>query len=107
MKRLALLWCGAAILGGCSWFNETMRSQSPEELEPEEKQARLVGDFTAVPVNMDMDCVRVENVGLVTGLHGTGSDPALRRNVPPCWKRCVSAALPTRTACWLPATSRW
>jgi len=76
MKRLALLWCGAAILGGCSWFNETMRSQSPEDLEPEEKQARLVGDLTAVPINMDMDCVRVEAVGLVTGLHGTGSDPA-------------------------------
>jgi flagellar basal body P-ring protein FlgI len=73
MKRLALLLCGAAILGGCSWFNETMRSQSPEEPEPEEARARLVGDL-AVAANLEP--VRVEAVGLVTGLHGTGSDPA-------------------------------
>ncbi len=73
MKRLALLLCGAAIVGGCSWFNETMRSQSPEEPEPEEPHARLVGDL-AVPANLEP--VRVDAVGLVTGLHGTGSDPA-------------------------------
>ncbi len=73
MKRLALLWCGAAILGGCSWFNGlTMRSQSPDDPEPEEPRVRLVGDI-AVPTGMHL--VRVEAVGLVTGLHGTGSDP--------------------------------
>jgi hypothetical protein len=75
MKRLALLFCGAAILGGCSWFNETMRSQSPEEPEPEEPRAKLVGD-TAVPEIQSLSPVRVDTVGLVTGLHGTGSDPA-------------------------------
>ena len=59
--------------GGCSWFNGlTMRSQSPEEPEPDESHTRLVGDL-AVPTGMQP--VRVEAVGLVTGLHGTGSDP--------------------------------
>jgi flagellar basal body P-ring protein FlgI len=75
MKRLALLFCGAAILGGCSWFNETMRSQSPEAPEPEEPRAKLVGDM-AVPEIQSLSPVRVDAVGLVTGLHGTGSDPA-------------------------------
>jgi flagellar basal body P-ring protein FlgI len=74
MKRLALLFCGAAILGGCSWFNETMRSQSPEEPEPEEPRARLVGDM-AVPEIQSLSPVRVDAVGLVTGLNHTGSDP--------------------------------
>ncbi len=50
-----------------------MRSESPElELEPEEPTVRLVGDL-AVPTSMHY--VRVEAVGLVTGLKGTGSDP--------------------------------
>ena len=74
MKRLALLFCGAAILGGCSWFNETMRSQSPEEPEPEEPKVGLVSDL-AVPEIQSLSPVRVDTVGLVTGLHGTGSDP--------------------------------
>ena len=78
MKRrhfLLVVSSTAAIsLGGCSWFNGlTMRSQSPDEAEPEQPQVRLVGDI-AVPTGMHF--VRVEAVGLVTGLHGTGSDPA-------------------------------
>ena len=60
-------------VGGCSWFNgATMRSQSPEEPEPAEPHTRLVGDL-AVPTGVQP--ARVEAVGLVTGLHGTGSDP--------------------------------
>jgi flagellar basal body P-ring protein FlgI len=78
MKRrhfLLLASTTAAIgLGGCSWFNGlTMRSQSPDESAPEDPQTLLVGDL-AVPTGMHF--VRVEAVGLVTGLHGTGSDPA-------------------------------
>jgi flagellar basal body P-ring protein FlgI len=78
MKRryfLLVLSATAAIgLGGCSWFNGlTMRSQSPDEPEPEQTHAKLVGDL-AVPTGMHS--VRIEAVGLVTGLHGTGSDPS-------------------------------
>jgi flagellar basal body P-ring protein FlgI len=58
---------------GCSWWNGlTMRSQSPEESEPEEPKTPLVGDFASAT---GMQQTRVEAVGLVTGLHGTGSDP--------------------------------
>jgi flagellar basal body P-ring protein FlgI len=50
-----------------------MRSQSPDEGLPEKHETKLVGDF-AVPFGLYP--VRVETVGLVTGLNGTGSDPA-------------------------------
>ncbi len=66
---LALLW-----LAGCtSWpsWNMLSRFQSPAEQEPVPK-ARLVGDM-AVPFGLEP--VRIENVGLVTGLPGTGHDP--------------------------------
>ena len=66
----------------------TIRSQSPDEPQPDESHARLVGDL-AVPTGMEY--VRVEAVGLVTGLHGTGSDPALRRIAAHCWTRCKPA----------------
>ena len=74
MKRLVLLCCGMAMLGGCtSWLGgPTIRSQSPDDPQPDEARVRLVGDL-AVPTGMEY--VRVEAVGLVTGLHGTGSDP--------------------------------
>ena len=54
MKRLVLLCCGAAILGGCSsWLGgPTMRSQSPDEPEPDEPDRRLVGDL-GVPTGME------------------------------------------------------
>ena len=56
MKRryFLLLASGAAAfsLSGCSWWNGlTMRSQSPEEPQPEESKVKLVGDF-AVPTGM-------------------------------------------------------
>lgn len=70
---------GIAILslGGCTWFNGlTMRSQSPDVPEAEgaemESSPKLVSDL-AVPTGMHL--VRIEAVGLMTGLHGTGSDP--------------------------------
>jgi flagellar basal body P-ring protein FlgI len=62
-------------LSGCSWWNGlTMRSQSPEDDEavPEEPNVRLVSDFASAT---GMQQTRIEAVGLVTGLHGTGSDP--------------------------------
>ncbi len=77
MKRrhFLLLASGIAVpaIGGCSWFNDlTMRSQSPDDPEPPTPSTRLVGDI-AVPFNVQP--TRVNAVGLVTGLHGTGSDP--------------------------------
>ncbi len=77
MKRryflLLVLGIAALGLGGCSWMDGfAMKSPSPEP-EIEEARARLVGDI-AVPTNMQS--VRVNAVALVTGLHGTGSDPA-------------------------------
>ena len=61
------------ITGCCSWDKFSFRSQSPEENEPVTQSPRLVRDL-AVPYNMLP--VRVEAIGLVTGLRGTGSDPA-------------------------------
>ena len=80
MKRryFLLFACGIATVGlsGCSWWNGlTMRSQSPEERPAEDTHARLIGDFASAT---GMQLARVEAVGLVTGLHGTGSDPILR-----------------------------
>jgi flagellar basal body P-ring protein FlgI len=77
MKRLYFLLLASGIgmigLSGCSWFNEmTMRSQSPEEPE-QTSSTRLVGDI-AVPTGMQL--TRVEAIGIVVGLRGTGSDPA-------------------------------
>lgn len=70
---LVLPLCCALFLGGCSWFNglRSMRSQSPDE-EQTTPTTRLVGDL-AVPFNLHP--VRVEGIGLLTGLRGTGSDP--------------------------------
>ena len=63
-----------SLVSGCSWWEgNIMRSQSPDEGLPEKHESKLVGDF-AVPFGLYP--VRVEAVGLVTGLNGTGSDPA-------------------------------
>jgi flagellar basal body P-ring protein FlgI len=77
MKRryFLLVACSTAAVGlsGCSWWNGlTMRSQSPEERPPENTHARLISDFASAT---GMQLARVEAVGLVTGLHATGSDP--------------------------------
>jgi len=73
-SRLALLLSAVLLCSGCSWFKglTSVRSQSPDEAEEDKSRTRLVGDW-AVPFNMFP--LRVETVGLVTGLRGTGSDP--------------------------------
>jgi flagellar basal body P-ring protein FlgI len=69
----AILVCVAGALGGCSWWERmTVRSQSPDEQPAEASSVRLVGDL-AVPYALFP--VEVDAVGLVGGLHGTGSDP--------------------------------
>ncbi|MEN6450500.1 MAG: flagellar basal body P-ring protein FlgI [Thermoguttaceae bacterium] len=77
MKRrhFLLLACSSALLGasGCSWFNGTMRSQSPDEAKADEPHTKLIGDI-AVPTGIWP--ARVEAIGLVTGLHGAGADPS-------------------------------
>ncbi len=77
MKRryLLLFACGLAAVGlsGCSWWNGlTMRSQSPEAAPPENTHAKLISDFASAT---NVQLAHVETVGLVTGLHHTGSDP--------------------------------
>jgi len=73
-SRPMLLWCGALLLGGCaSWNPLAVRSQSPEESAQGGSKVRLVGDLAAP---FGMYPVQGENVALVTGLRGTGSDPA-------------------------------
>ncbi len=65
--------CGLAGLCGCTlWQTSDVRSQSPDDDESAQAHTRLVGDL-AVPYGMFP--VKVVAVGLVTGLHGTGSDP--------------------------------
>ncbi|MGQ9574618.1 MAG: flagellar basal body P-ring protein FlgI [Thermoguttaceae bacterium] len=63
------------VLGGCTswpaWQGLLIRAAAADH-EAEPVQIRLVGDL-ATPANMNP--VAVENVGLVTGLKGTGSDP--------------------------------
>ena len=67
-SRVIVLLCGAMILAGCSSL--AIRSQSPEE--PDSPAIPLVGDRA---VAFGTHPIRVEAVGLVTGLNGTGSDP--------------------------------
>ena len=79
MKRryFLLFVSGVVILGlnGCAWWNgRTVRSQSPEDEETSDQEplVPLIGDYASA-TGMQPTCV--EAVGLVTGLHGTGSDP--------------------------------
>jgi flagellar basal body P-ring protein FlgI len=76
MKRrqvLAIIGLLPIVCCGCSWFGgQNLRSQSPDDKEATKKK-RLVGDLV-VPYGLYP--VKVESIGLVTGLHGTGSDPA-------------------------------
>lgn len=68
---LALVCLGSTLWIGCSAWDRTVRSQSPDEAETAKND--LVCDL-AVPWGLYP--VRVESVGLVTGLRGTGEDPA-------------------------------
>ena len=86
-RRSALVLLCVIGLAGCSSWNLS-KTQKPEEEESKDRPERLVGDI-AVPFGEFP--VSIEAVGLVTGLHGTGSDPepsgqradALGRNATP------------------------
>jgi flagellar basal body P-ring protein FlgI len=70
----AFLLGGLLLLCGCSnWTPWKVRSQSPDHADAQQPGCRLVGDL-AVPYQLYP--VTIEGVGLVTGLKGTGSDPA-------------------------------
>ena len=58
------------ILSGCAEL--AVRSQSPETDESADLQVRLVGD---IAVSHGTNPVRIEAVGLITGLDDTGDDP--------------------------------
>jgi len=79
MKRFCLLACLIVHLAsGCaSWNVGAWRLQSPEDTDKKEEKkvshSRLVGDM-AFPFGMNT--IRIEGVGLVTNLSGTGCDPA-------------------------------
>ena len=62
----------ASLVAGCT--TSAVRLQSPEadEFVRIEESVKRVGDYTR-PVGMQF--LKVESVGLATGLHGTGSDP--------------------------------
>ncbi|MCG8585666.1 MAG: flagellar basal body P-ring protein FlgI [Pirellulales bacterium] len=64
-------WCTLAALCGCG--STVLRPQSPEPLDALISNVRLVGDY-ARPFGTHP--IKVEGIGLVTGLKGTGSDPA-------------------------------
>jgi flagellar basal body P-ring protein FlgI len=74
-RQLFLLLFSVAIVSvsGCSWWNGLLlRPESPELADTDDTPPRWIGDI-AVPFGAHP--VRVDAVGLVTGLHGTGSDP--------------------------------
>ena len=71
-RRLFLLLCGTALLAGCSSWNLFSSKKSNAPTDTPEEQAHTVGDL-AIPFGMFP--VKVEAVGLVSGLQGTGSDP--------------------------------
>ncbi len=74
LGRRQVLALGLALLGGCA--SPLIRSQSPEidELlgDGEAQGVPLVGQLAGA---QGLNYMKVESVGLVTGLHGTGSDP--------------------------------
>ncbi len=71
-RRPFLLLLGSALLAGCSSWNLFSSNKSKTPSEAPEEQPHTVGDL-AIPFGMFP--VKVEAVGLVSGLHGTGSDP--------------------------------
>ncbi len=89
-KHRCLAWCwGLMVLSGCScWDVLDVRSQSPDDRKPGRSGARLVGDL-AVPYGMFP--VKVEAIGLVTGLRGTGGDPP-----PSTYRAALLAEMQTR-----------
>jgi len=70
-RRPFLLLCATSLLAGCSSWNLLSVSKSKEPSDTPE-EPHTVGDL-AIPFGMFP--VKLEAVGLVSGLHGTGSDP--------------------------------
>ena len=71
-RRPFLLLCASSLLAGCSSWNLFSLSEPKTPDDTADDQPHAVGDL-AVPFGMFP--VKVEAVGLVAGLHGTGSDP--------------------------------
>ncbi len=71
-RRPFLLLCASALLAGCSSWSLFSPNKSKAPSDTPEDQPHTVGDL-AIPFGMFP--VKVEAVGLVSGLHGTGSDP--------------------------------
>ena len=71
-RRPFLLLCATALLAGCSSWSLFSPGKSKSTDDAPDEQPHTVGDL-AVPFGMFP--VKVEAVGLVSGLHGTGSDP--------------------------------
>src|SRR5215213_8857202 len=70
--RRSFLLALATSLAGCNGL--ALRSQSPEDLSDAiESKTRLIGDVARPYGN---NYIKVESVALVTGLSGTGEDPA-------------------------------
>ncbi len=73
MKPLCVLvCCGIALLAGCQ-TPLSSNSQSPDDGMSDADNVRLVGDVASV---LNNGAIRVEGVGLVVDLPGTGGDPA-------------------------------
>lgn len=70
-RRPFLLLCATSLLAGCSSWSLFSVSKSKEPSDTPE-EPHTVGDL-AIPFGMFP--VKLEAVGLVSGLHGTGSDP--------------------------------
>ena len=73
LRRIVLSGCCLALVAGCA--GPAIRSQSPEieALADMEADTRLVGDYAAA---WGLGVQRIERAALITGLAGTGSDPA-------------------------------
>ncbi len=71
LATLFVTTASLAALVGCS--GPMMRTQSPESPPLDAAETRLIGDFTRP---FGLDYVKVETAALVTGLDGTGEDPA-------------------------------
>ena len=76
-RLLALALCNGWVLlpmslSGCTTSAVRLQSPETEEIAEVESKIRLVGGYTTP---MGLRGVKVEAIGLVTGLDGTGSDP--------------------------------
>jgi flagellar basal body P-ring protein FlgI len=71
-RRPFLLLCATSLLAGCSSWSLFSANKSKTPSDTPEDQPHTVGDL-AIPFGMFP--VKLEAVGLVSGLHGTGSDP--------------------------------